>query len=75
MYNAIGPLAAIEFAIISSKDMLKGSHVKWFIDNQAAAKIVEVGSLCLELHTSSCVLLMSALKMLFIWIFSGSREI
>lgn len=28
----------------------KGSHVKWFTDNQAAARIVEVGSMKLELH-------------------------
>ena len=30
--------------------MLRGSHTKWFTDNQAAAKIVEVGSMRLELH-------------------------
>ena len=29
---------------------LKGSHVKWFTDNQAAVRIVEVGSMKLELH-------------------------
>ena len=43
-------LAAIEYAIILFKDILKGSHVKWFTDNQAAVKIVEVGSMRLELH-------------------------
>ena len=30
--------------------MLEGSHVKWFTDSQAAAKIVEVGSIKLGLH-------------------------
>ena len=30
--------------------MLEGSHVKWFTDSQAAAKIVEVGSMKLGLH-------------------------
>ena len=27
------------------------SHVKWYTDNQATAKIVEVGSMKLQLHT------------------------
>ena len=31
--------------------MLEGSHVKWFTDSQVAAKIVEVGSMKLGLHT------------------------
>ena len=43
-------LAAIEFAIQSFKDVLKASHVKWFTDNQAAAKITEVGSMHFDLH-------------------------
>ena len=30
--------------------VLKGSHVKWFTDNQAAARIVELGSMKLALH-------------------------
>ena len=30
--------------------MLEGSHVKWFVDSQVAAKIVEVGSMKLGLH-------------------------
>ena len=43
-------LSAIEFSLQSFAPVLKGSHVKWFTDNQAAARIVEVGSMKLELH-------------------------
>ena len=38
-------LYAIEFALRSFCGELKGSRVKWFTDNRAAAKIVEVGSM------------------------------
>ena len=41
---------AIEFSLQSFAPVLKGSHVKWFTDNQAACRIVEVGSMKLELH-------------------------
>ena len=37
-------LAAIDFFIESFSPVLEGSLVKWFTDNQVAAKIVEVGS-------------------------------
>ena len=37
-------LYAIEFALRSFCGELKNSRVKWFTDNRAAAKIVEVGS-------------------------------
>ena len=43
-------LSAIEFSLQSFAPVLKGSHVKWFTDNQAAARIVEVGSMKLELQ-------------------------
>ena len=43
-------LAAIDFSIESFGPLLEGSLVKWFTDNQAAAKIVEVGSMKLDLH-------------------------
>ena len=33
--------------------LLEGSHVKWFTDSQAAAKIVEVGSMKLGLHKTA----------------------
>ena len=35
-------LSVIEFSLQSFAPVLKGSHVKWFTDNQAAARIVEV---------------------------------
>ena len=44
-------LYAIEFALESFCTVLKNSHVKWFTDSQAAAKIVEVGSMRTDLHT------------------------
>ena len=43
-------LSVIEFSLQSFASVLKGSHVKWFTDSQAAAKIVEVGSMKLGLH-------------------------
>ena len=43
-------LSAIEFSLRSFTELLKSTHVKWFTDSQAAAKIVEVGSMNFELH-------------------------
>ena len=42
--------SAIEFSLQSFAPVLKGSHVKWFTDNQAVARIVEVSSMKLVLH-------------------------
>ena len=41
---------SVEFSLQSFASVLEGSHVKWFTDNQAAAKIVEVGNMKLGLH-------------------------
>ena len=38
-------LSVIEFSLQSFASVLEGSHVKWFTDSRAAAKIVEVGSM------------------------------
>ena len=43
-------LAAVEFSIESFLPILSGAHVKWYTDSPVAAKIVEVGSMTLELH-------------------------
>ena len=43
-------LAAIVFALESFVPVLEGSLVKWFTDSQTAAKIIEVGSMKLDLH-------------------------
>ena len=43
-------LAAIVFALESFAPILKGSLVKWFTDSQTAARIIEVGSMKLDLH-------------------------
>ena len=43
-------LSVIEFSLKSFAPVLKGSHVKWYTDSQAAAKVVEVGSMKLDLH-------------------------
>ena len=43
-------LYAIEFALRSFCGELKDSRVKWFTDNRAAAKIVEVGSMKYDLQ-------------------------
>ncbi|CAH3176383.1 unnamed protein product, partial [Porites lobata] len=48
-------LSVIEFSLQSFASVLKGSHVKWFTDSQAAAKIVEraVGTLVVPLWPSA----------------------
>ena len=43
-------LAAIDFPLESFAPILEGSLVKWFIDSQTAARIIEVGSVKLDLH-------------------------
>ena len=43
-------LFAIRFALESFTELLHRSHVKWYTDNQAVAKIIEVGSMKLDLH-------------------------
>ena len=48
-----GELSAIVFSLLSCLPSLRTSHVKWYTDNQATIKIVEVGSMKLELYTLS----------------------
>ena len=43
-------LAAIDFSLESFAPILRVSLVKWYTDSQSAAKIVEVGSMKLDLH-------------------------
>ena len=43
-------LAAIDFAIESFGPVLESSHVKWYTDNQAAAKIADFGSMSPDLN-------------------------
>ena len=43
-------LAATDFSLESFAPVLEGSLVKWFTDSQSAAKIVEVGSMKLDLR-------------------------
>ena len=43
-------LQAIVFALESFEPILEGSLVKWFTDSQTAARIIEVGSMKLDLH-------------------------
>ena len=40
----------IIFSLQSFATLLEGSHVKWYTDSQAAAKVVEVGSIKFDLH-------------------------
>ena len=41
----------IEFSLQSFASLLERSHVKWYTDtSQAAAKVVEVGSMKFDLH-------------------------
>ena len=43
-------LCAIEFSLRSFAPILKSAHVKWYTDNRAAATIVDVGSMKLDLQ-------------------------
>ena len=43
-------LAAIDFSLESFAPVLEDSLIKWFTDSQSAAKVVEVGSMKLDLH-------------------------
>ena len=43
-------LAAIDFSLQSFAKILEGSLVKWFTDSQTAARIIEIGSMKLDLH-------------------------
>ena len=55
-------LAAIDFAIESFSSELESSHVKWYSDNQAAAKIVYVGSTKPDLHKLAVKVLGACLR-------------
>ena len=43
-------LAAILFVLNALRPFLSSFHVKWFTDNQGAARIVQVGSMHFDLH-------------------------
>ena len=43
-------LSVIEFSLQSFATLLEESYVKWCTDSQAAAKVVEVGSMKFDLH-------------------------
>ena len=43
-------LSAIEFALGSFLPMITNTYLKWFTDNQAACRIVQVGCMHKELH-------------------------
>ena len=42
-------LSVTEFSMQSFASFLEGSHVKWYTESQAAVKVVEVGSMKLDL--------------------------
>ena len=53
-------LSATDFTLQSFTPLLQGSHIKWYTDNQAAAKIVAVGSMKPDLHSIAIIFLGSA---------------
>ena len=67
-------LAAIDFSLESFAPILEGSLVKWFMDSQSAAKIVEVGSMKLDLHRLAVKIFQFCASIIFVWRSSGSRE-
>ena len=44
------PLVWINFASLSIKELLHHPHVKWYTDNKAVAKIIEVGRIKINLY-------------------------
>ena len=58
--------------------MLESSHVKWYTDNQAAEKIVEVGSMKPDLHKLAIKIfgacLRSKIKLEIQWIPRSENE-
>ena len=71
-------LAAIDFAIESFSSVLESSHVKWYTENQAAAKIVDVGSMKPDLHKLAVKIfgacLRSKIKLEIQWIARSENE-
>ena len=53
-------------AIESFAPVLEGSLVKWFTDSQSAEKIVEVGSMKLDLHRLAVKFSSFALSIIFV---------
>jgi len=46
-------LSVIEFSLQYFATLLEGSHVKWYTDSQATAKVVEAGSMKFVLHRAA----------------------
>ena len=56
------------------RQFLEGSLVKWFTDSQAAARIIEVGSMKLDLHRLAIkIFSVFARSTVFVWRCSGSH--
>ena len=65
-------LSVIEFSLQSFASLLEGSHVKWYTDSQAADKVVEVGSMNIDLHEIArsifSICIQSGIHLLVQWI-------
>ncbi|CAB3985255.1 Integrase recombinase xerD-like [Paramuricea clavata] len=55
-------LAAIKFTLEAFEPALQHSKVKWFTDSQAAAKIIQVGSMTFNLHQMAFAVFSICLK-------------
>ena len=67
-------LAANDFSLKSFASVLEGSLVKWFMHSQAATRIIEVGSMKLDLHGLAIKNFSFAPGTIFAWRCSGSCE-
>ena len=59
-------MKAIEYALISYKDELRGSAVKWYTDNQNCLHIVRAGSMKKDLQNIALSILISVQIIIFV---------
>lgn len=68
-------LLAVQFVLSSFSSFLPNSRVKWFTDNQGAARIAQVGSMHFNLHKLPLIFFRYALNWELFWTFSGCPDL
>ena len=68
-------LAAIDFPLESFAPILESSLVKWFTDSQTAARIIEVGSMKLDLYRNAIKIFQFCAEHIIRWRCSGFHEL
>ena len=68
-------LAAIDFPLESFAPILESPLVKWFTDSQTAARIIEVGSMKLDLYRNAIKIFQFCAEHIIRWRCSGFHEL